>query len=55
MARFSTVTFCVLLVLACIAARAGADGSAKDRAKAVAAAREKGLDWLTKHQDPNGA
>src|SRR5262245_723275 len=55
MARFLTVTCSVLLVLACLATRASADEAAKDRAKAVAAAREKGLDWLTKHQDPNGA
>jgi hypothetical protein len=55
MARFLVVILGVLLVLACLTSVASADEAAKDRVKAVAAAREKGLDWLTKHQEPNGA
>jgi prenyltransferase beta subunit len=55
MARFPTFIFAVLLVSADARARTNADEAATDNAKAVAAAREKGLDWLTKHQEPNGA
>src|SRR5262245_74342 len=47
------LTLCVTLVLALPAARA--QDKPEDAAKALAAARDKGLDWLTKNQVADGS
>jgi hypothetical protein len=44
-----------LLLLVCPAVGRTADDTAQDLAKAVAAARAKGLDWLTKNQAADGS
>jgi len=55
MARRSTAFFGVLLLLVWPAPGRTADDTAKDLEKAVAAARAKGLDWLTKNQAADGS
>src|SRR5262245_33802321 len=55
MTRCSTAGFGVLLLLAWPPAARTAEDAANDRAKAVAAARAKGLDWLTKNQAADGS
>jgi hypothetical protein len=59
MTRFTGSALALLLVLGWAAAGRAADrpagGGAGDTAAAVAAAREKGLDWLTKNQAADGS
>jgi hypothetical protein len=59
MVRFTGSALALLLLLGWAACGRGADGPPKggadDRAAAVAAARDKGLDWLTKNQAADGS
>jgi hypothetical protein len=45
----------LLLAVPTLPAQEAAKGKDDDHAKALAAARQKGLDWLTKHQNANGS
>ena len=55
MACFVTVSLGFLVLMFMPVAGHSADDAGKDTAKALASAREKGLDWLTKNQAANGS